>query len=267
MTRLVIIAGTKGGIGKTFAASLLIDVAIDLKLKPIAYDCDNENRSLSSVFQHVDPDSLKVIQLDPEDDSAAYPLDRVVNDLISSGNGNSLYVVDMKAGTSKSTLSWLDGVPFAELNKRGVEVSIVGCVTSEADSCITFLRWLDYCKELFIDNSARLVIIRNMMAGGNFWYYDEVLKPLVEEQFSQACLIQLPAMTPEYVMLAKKAKTTFGQLLRGARYLKSLQFMQQIRIRRQYQLASEGFVSFLSTVQKNGKEVADADGGRKQHNA
>ena len=50
MSKLFIMAGTKGGIGKSLAASLLADVALDCKHRPVLFDCDDENRSLSNFY-------------------------------------------------------------------------------------------------------------------------------------------------------------------------------------------------------------------------
>ena len=56
MSKLFIMAGTKGGIGKSLAASLLADVALDCKYRPVLFDCDDENRSLSNFYDEQNPD-------------------------------------------------------------------------------------------------------------------------------------------------------------------------------------------------------------------
>ncbi|WP_176013893.1 hypothetical protein [Victivallis sp. Marseille-Q1083] len=262
---LFLVAGTKGGVGKTLCASMLIDTAIDAGIQVVAYDCDNENQSLTAVFKN---STITLHAIDPENGREAYPLDRVVNELKANSDQEKAFIVDMKAGTSKSTLEWLDCVPVAELAAARIAVNIVGCVTAEVDSCITFLRWLDYCREMFVSGQANLILIRNLIAGQNFWYYEKTLKPVLEEQLPHTRIIEMPFFTPEYLTLSRKAGLTYGQMLRDKAQLQGLQYMQIIRIRKQYEIAAQRFrVLWPEKQTKIKKEVLSLDGGRKQHNA
>ena len=64
------IAGTKGGVGKSFAACHLVAAAEDLGLSVAAFDSDTENQTLKNLLK------TRVDYLDDTDDD--YPLDKVV---------------------------------------------------------------------------------------------------------------------------------------------------------------------------------------------
>ncbi|MBR2440261.1 MAG: hypothetical protein IKB25_08715, partial [Lentisphaeria bacterium] len=48
---LIFIAGTKGGVGKSFAAMMMASAALDLELPVLIYDTDNENRTVSTMMK------------------------------------------------------------------------------------------------------------------------------------------------------------------------------------------------------------------------
>ena len=50
MKTFYLIAGTKGGIGKTFIATLLADMALQSGKKVVLYDCDDENHTLEESY-------------------------------------------------------------------------------------------------------------------------------------------------------------------------------------------------------------------------
>lgn len=254
MAELFLFAGTKGGIGKTLCASLLIDAAIEANLIPVVYDCDNENHSLADVFCHAD---IKINEINPDDGNSAYPLDIVVNDIMKAAQSENIFVVDMKAGTTRSTLDWLKYVPFSELAEHNISVYIIGCITGEVESCTTFMRWLTFCNQIFINGEAKPLIIKNLYAGSNFWYYDQVLQPFIDKELPSSIIVQIPVLTAEYVMMAKKAHLTYGQILRQTdKPTIPLQFMQRVRIRKQYSAAIEPFAKILrpNAASRKGKE-------------
>ncbi len=48
---LIFMAGTKGGVGKSFASAMLAGAAEDLGLSLTVYDTDNENRTLATLMK------------------------------------------------------------------------------------------------------------------------------------------------------------------------------------------------------------------------
>ena len=103
MRRIVIyIAGTKGGVGKSFAAIMLAGAAMDLELPYLVFDTDSENRTVSELLKG-NTEFLDELQ-------EHYPLDSVVNCLYSDSPAQVI-IVDMKAGTSRTTQEWFSSVP------------------------------------------------------------------------------------------------------------------------------------------------------------
>ena len=111
---LIFIAGTKGGVGKSFASVMLAGAALDLGLSLRMYDTDNENRTLSTLMKT----NCRFL-----DEHETYPLDEVVNSLYES-SPVSVTIVDMKAGTSRSTQEWFLSVPWDAVRKIDVDVYV-----------------------------------------------------------------------------------------------------------------------------------------------
>ena len=118
---LIFIAGTKGGVGKSFASAMLAGAAEDLGLSLTVYDTDNENRTLTTL--------MKTHCRFLDEQKETYPLDDVINSLYES-SPVTVTIVDMKAGTSRSTQEWFSSVPWDALRKLDVDVYVAGCVTS-----------------------------------------------------------------------------------------------------------------------------------------
>ena len=132
---LIFIAGTKGGVGKSFASAMLAGAAEDLGLSLTVYDTDNENRTLATLMK----EHCRFL----DEQKETYPLDEVINSLYES-SPVTVTIVDMKAGTSRSTQEWFSSVPWDALRKIDVDVYVAGCVTSDPDSVRTFGPWLEY---------------------------------------------------------------------------------------------------------------------------
>ena len=69
MSQFYLVAGTKGGIGKTFAATLLADSAFDLGRRIVLFDCDDENSTLADSYRREIPGVTVVkvgLDSDPE---------------------------------------------------------------------------------------------------------------------------------------------------------------------------------------------------------
>ena len=84
------IAGTKGGIGKTLIATFLADIASEHGFRPVLFDCDNENHSLSNAcggvpefeLADIDPESAEETEkrLDALDEKIAVIADKIRNE-------------------------------------------------------------------------------------------------------------------------------------------------------------------------------------------
>ena len=90
---LIFIAGTKGGVGKSFAAMMMASAALDLELPVLIYDTDNENRTVSTM--------MKEYSFFLDEASEQYPLDSVINSLFSEEE-KKVIIVDIKVLIWKS---------------------------------------------------------------------------------------------------------------------------------------------------------------------
>lgn len=129
------VAGTKGGVGKSFASAMLAGAAEDLGLsRPFMIRTMRTGRFATLMKEH-----CRFL----DEQKETYPLDEVINSLYES-SPVTVTIVDMKAGTSRSTQEWFSSVPWDALRKLDVDVYVAGCVTSDPDSVRTFGPWLEY---------------------------------------------------------------------------------------------------------------------------
>ena len=111
MSKLFIMAGTKGGIGKTLVATLFADAATDLGYRTVLFDCDDENHSFYNAMKTrtVKEQILDevVLEVNTEND---FPLDKVMNKIIAVESdkkqypGDNIYIIDLKAGSTSKML-------------------------------------------------------------------------------------------------------------------------------------------------------------------
>ena len=91
------------------------EVAEDLGLSLTVYDTDNENRTLATLMK----EHCRFL----DEQKETYPLDEVINSLYES-SPVTVTIVDMKAGTSRSTQEWFSSVPWDALRKIDVDVYV-----------------------------------------------------------------------------------------------------------------------------------------------
>lgn len=165
MKTIIFIAGTKGGVGKSTLAQYLYSAATELAIDVNLYDSDSENKTLVSLID-------SVVFLDDTNDS--YPLDKVINDALDSQD-DFLSIVDMKAGTSRSTQDWFKEVPWDLLKISDINIYIAGCVTSDPDSSRTLGTWLDYFS---IMEQVKFLVIKNEKDGTDFSAFENGLETI-----------------------------------------------------------------------------------------
>lgn len=232
MKNLFFIAGTKGGVGKSTFASVLADMSCDLKFKPYLFDCDNENLSLSNCFSNIESFIIKRINPDKDTD---FPLDEVVNDIVDitekQKDENISFIVDMKAGTTDFVHNWFKRVPFAELkNEFGINIYVIGSITSDPDSVYTFSKWIEYFKN---HKDVNIVVVKNFKEGNDFDYYEEYMQPILKKQSGKE--IDFIKISNDYLLEIKNTKTSLGQVAKGESSLAlANQFMDIRRIKSYY---------------------------------
>ena len=114
MSKLFLMAGTKGGIGKTLVATLLADISADAGYRSVLFDCDEENKSLFHAMSGRKVDQiLERYSLEAEFGNDNFPLDRVLNRLFEIEQnkehypGENVFVIDLKAGSTCKMLEWM----------------------------------------------------------------------------------------------------------------------------------------------------------------
>jgi MinD-like ATPase involved in chromosome partitioning or flagellar assembly len=253
MSLLFITAGTKGGIGKTFTATMLADIAISKKQETVLYDCDNENESLKKAYAQP-AKNCRLVSVDLNATKTGYPLDIVVNDIVrtekeTKGKKPVVYLMDMKAGTTHYTLDWMCAFPFSFIRSLGVQIFIVGCVTSDVDSAYTLSRWLYRFTDDMKNGNLRFLIVKNGFQGTDFTSYNNILKDFVE---LESCFetVTLPELEPFYMKPIKENSTSFGQVAMGKSTVNGFDFMAIYRIKENFEILSEKFASVWQALDK-----------------
>ena len=202
-TRLCFIAGTKGGVGKSFAACNLLAAAEDLAMTAAVFDSDSENATLINLL------GKKAEFLD--DAKEDYPLDRVISRAFET-NAPDLIIVDMKAGTSRSTMDWFAAVPWGRLPPK-TEICVIGALTVDPDAAKTLSPWLVYFEQNL--PSTEYIIILNQKDGRDFYAYQKVLRPslllLQKGKFNE---VIFPAMDKNYISILNNRHMTLRDAIR-----------------------------------------------------
>ncbi len=130
--RVHVIAGTKGGVGKSFCASLLADYFVAEKIDAVLVDAD----PLNPTFRRFWPSAA---QLDPR---AVDQLDDVFLRIFEGGQ--RIAVVDLGAGKEAEVLTWMKDVPFDELaSVHGVHFTTHLVVSADRDAVVAALVWAE----------------------------------------------------------------------------------------------------------------------------
>ncbi len=230
---LIFIAGTKGGVGKSFTSIMLAGAAMDLGLSLTVYDTDNENRTLGVLM----PEQSTFL----DETREQYPLDGVINGCFSD-TLSDVTIVDMKAGTSRSTQGWFLSVPWEDLQNADIDVYVVGCVTSDPDSVRTFVPWLTYFRD--INLTVNFLIVKNLMDGDNLFTYYSLLEPAMEKFKVNYKIFVFPAIEQEYINTLNTNNLTIRKHLNGKPEVLTT-VMQKSRLRRHYFALTDQLVEFF----------------------
>ena len=248
MSQFYLIAGTKGGIGKTFAATLLADSAFDLGRRIVLFDCDDENSTLADSYQREIPGVTVVkvgLDSDPEKE---YPLDRIVNTIAGMETGrersDTVYLADMKAGTSHRTIDWMRCFPFDLFREYGIRIVLVGIVTGDIDSVLTLAVWIKQYLEEFKDGSMRLQIIKNHFLNVPFDFYEQKLAPSIRS-LPGCSVIELDSLGVRTLKAVRDMNTSLGQMVSGKTPIPSFEIMDNIRCGSYYHRMKKRFQSML----------------------
>ena len=253
MSKLFLMAGTKGGIGKTLVATLLADLSADAGYRSVLFDCDEENKSLFHAMSGRKVDQiLERYSLEAEFGNDNFPLDRVLNRLFEIEQnkehypGENVFVIDLKAGSTCKMLEWMKLFPFPMLPELNVELYIVGIVTGDPDSLMTYLPWLKEFEVRAGQGLVRFLTILNQVDGNGREQFQRYLKPYLEKKLPDAPVIPLENLSRGYMTLIRAAGTSYGQIGReGAPQIPELGFMGTYRIQNEFEKIRQRFASLL----------------------
>jgi|GEM_PF-2541245 len=250
MSQFYLIAGTKGGIGKTFTATLLADSAFDLGKQVVLFDCDDENSTLADSYRREIPGMTVVKVALDSDPEKEYPLDRIVNTIVrmeSESGGDrtdTVYLADMKAGTSYRTINWMRCFPFDLFREYGIGIILVGIVTGDIDSVQTLAVWIKQYLDEFRNGSMRLQIVKNHFLKVPFDFYEQKLAPSVQA-FPGSSVIELESLGVRTLKAVRDMNTSLGQLVSGKMPVPSFEIMDEIRCGSYYRRMKKLFQSML----------------------
>lgn len=235
-TRICFVAGTKGGVGKTFAACQMVAAAEELGLSITAFDSDTENSTLKSML----PGQAEFLD-DTNDD---YPLDEVISAACQE-TPSDLILVDMKAGTSRSTMDWFAAVPWEDLLRKA-EICILCSVTVDPDASRTLSPWLVYFDGLHVP--VEYIIIRNAKDGKDFSFYTGIIpQSLADLKLAKHSEIEFPAMDKNYVSILNNARLTLKAAVTTGRERTRLNtVMAQARLLNFYHAFSDPLITLMA---------------------
>lgn len=254
MSKLFLMAGTKGGIGKSLVASLLADMAFDRKYRPVLFDCDDENRTFSRAYGNAGTDYLVFEMSMKGKGRKVFPLDSVVNKIVKTERdkkhfpGENAFIIDMKAGTSADTMQWLKRFPFGDLKAIDIESNIVGIVTAEIDSVVTLAPWLKEYLGANIDSQVRFSVIKNEVAGDDFSFYNKKMSGLFSVAKVKCQTCKLIDWGDQYQKLIQGKDSSFGRVATGRTKIEDFGFMDDYRIRMYYKETCEEFAPLFDSI-------------------
>ena len=162
MARVVLVGNSKGGVGKTSTASVIIEVwRAERGQYPVMVDCDSRNK-LTKIFG----DSVKRIDLAaPTDELIANP-DLIIShwdalgDMILSGQDT---VVDLGANVDRAVLEWASRSRIADFLME-IDLDVVVPTTADPLAIEGARAMLDAAAAIF--PAARRVLVLNEAHGG-----------------------------------------------------------------------------------------------------
>lgn len=154
---IVFTIGGKGGVGKSWLITLLIDWYLANKVPFLAVDLDNENNTLTRFFR--DADFIEV--------SSERGLDAMIEKIVE--NETALTVIDMRAASTDRIAPWWKQVDFDSLRDQyGIRFTAIGVVDSSVDSVANIGFWATDV----LQNSSEIhfVIAQNKVRGEELSY-------------------------------------------------------------------------------------------------
>ncbi len=204
-TKLIMTAGSKGGVGKSTVMCLMNTWYRENGIQPLLVDADETSGTLKRFF----PEAKCVVP------HRRKSYDTIV-DLIEAGQ-HPLILLDLKAGVDWDVLGWFSDIPWEELTELGVSITAVGVLTSSPDSVSSFLRWPDA-----LGRHVNYLIVKNLVhsdAGDQkpkdvtLPAYDLTKQALQFRKLFKPNEMVLPALDPEYMGELERVSLTISDVL------------------------------------------------------
>jgi MinD-like ATPase involved in chromosome partitioning or flagellar assembly len=181
---LIIVAGTKGGTGKSLTATLIYSWLQEKGVRVAAFDGDNENSTMCRFI----PEAGFVDMRQPN------AIDAIVAPI--TANTADLVLLDSRAGTSDEMLDWLRSIGIEAIQKElDCQITIVATVTTTMDTVEQLMRWSEELKD-----TVRWLVVRNTVAGPTELYDDSKLRRKIIGEY-HGKEISLPKL-PDFLMQA-----------------------------------------------------------------
>jgi hypothetical protein len=181
--RITIIAGGKGGVGKSFLAQNLLTWYQGAGVKIVVFDGDPENNTLTRFTKVARPINMRQRQ----------QMDQCI-EVIAAGEASHV-LLDSQAATSGVVHAW-----FKELNVSSIEthlhahITCVMMITQSLDTLVQTIRWTEQ-----LGKTVQWIAVKNMYLTQDFkkWDTSGLRKKFLEELDGKE--ISVPAL-PEFLM-------------------------------------------------------------------
>lgn len=175
---IVFTIGGKGGVGKSWLITQLIDWYLANKVPFQALDLDNENNTLSRFFN-----KAEFVEISSERD-----LDKMIEQVAESAI--TLTVIDMRAASTDRIAPWWKQIDFDTLRDQyGVRFTAIGVVDSSADSVANIGFWA----KGVLHKGIEFVIAQNKVRGEELSYSNSAQRQQYQATLNLA-EIELPKL-------------------------------------------------------------------------
>jgi hypothetical protein len=181
--RIIIIAGGKGGVGKSFFAQNLLAWYQSLGTKVIVFDGDPENNTLTRF--------TKVSR--PLDMRQRNQIDNLIN-VVASGEATHV-VLDCQAATSTILQEWFRELDLPSIEKHvHTRFTIVSLITQSVDTLLQTIRWTGH-----YGKNVQWLAAKNLYLNPDFKQWDSSVlrKKFIEEL--EGMEVSIPAI-PDFLM-------------------------------------------------------------------
>lgn len=211
-----ITAGTKGGVGKSTAAIYFFNALTELGYAPVNVDCDNENPTFKRFLGE------KVQELDI---SQPFALDKLISIIDESDTKD--FVVDLKAGTGNETLKWFEDVPLEKMREEGINIYLLGCITSDVDSVKTFMNWASKLKDRI-----KFILVFNEKEGTDFSFFEQYASKFT--RIFKPPVIVIPKLHEVYTNVLNQMGANLCDFLNGVAVIHNEAFQGRVPQSRLY---------------------------------